>query len=284
MSRIQLLIACAFLLSISAMAQTPQGEAALKEIHQVMSSEDGGINFVYMEMGTSQEPVPGAPYTATAVTESTQLLADGNRIVNKRTSFIARDGQGRTRREETVGPVGVAANGPKVVFISDPTTKTDYILKPGQQTAQVVKRKESGDAVTLELKKKIEIDVAKEKKAEIVMMREGGGERRHEGAGEVKRVTLPSQVIEGVNCEGERVTRTIPAGSIGNEKPIEIVSETWTSPELHVLVMRKRSDPRMGETTYRLTDIKRGDPDPALFQVPNSYKNNYKTEPPPSRD
>ena len=270
MNRIQLLIACVFLVCISAIAQTPQNEAAMKEIHQVMSNEDGGINFVYMEMGTSQETMPGAPYTATAVTESTQVLADGNRIVNKRTSFIARDGQGRTRREEMVGPVDLTANGPKVVFISDPTTRTDYILKPGQQAAQVVKRRESGDTVALELKKKVEIDMAKEKKAEDVLMREGTAES--------------SQVIEGVNCEGERVTRTLPAGTIGNEKPIEIVSETWTSPELHVLVMRKRSDPRMGETTYRLTDIKRGEPDPALFQVPNSYKSNYKTEPPPSRD
>src|SRR5437764_6949817 len=182
-----------------------------------MSSEDGGVNFVYMENGTWQETVQGAPYTATAVTESTQVLADGNRIVNKRTSFIARDGQGRTRREETVGPVGVTANGPKVIFISDPVTKTDYILKPGQQAAQVVKRKESGETLALELRKKVEIDMAKEKKAEIVVMREGTAEPRREGSGERKRETLPSQVIEGVNCEGERVTRTIPAGTIGNE-------------------------------------------------------------------
>src|SRR5437667_4590242 len=206
MNRIHLLIACVFLLCISAIAQTPQNEAAMKEIHQVMSSEDGGINFVYMEMGTSQETMPGAPYTATAVTESTQVLADGNRIVNKRTSFIARDGQGRTRREEMVGPVGLTANGPKVVFISDPTTRTDYILKPGQQAAQVVKRRESGDTVALELKKKVEIDMAKEKKAEVVLMREGTAEHRHQGSGERKRETLPSHVIEGVNCEGERVT------------------------------------------------------------------------------
>ena len=61
MNRTQLLIACAFLLSVSATTQTPRGEAALKEVHQVMSSEDGGVNFVYMEMGTSQETVPGAP-------------------------------------------------------------------------------------------------------------------------------------------------------------------------------------------------------------------------------
>src|SRR5436305_8622658 len=185
MTKIQFLIACAFLLSVSAMAQTPQGEAALKEVHQVMSSEDGGVNFVYMEMGTSQETVPGAPYTATAVTESTQVLADGNRIVNKRTSFIARDGQGRTRREETVGPVGVTANGPKVIFISDPTTKTDYIFKPGQQAAQVVKRKQSGDALALELRKKIEIDAVKEK-GEVVVLREGTADPRREGSRERK--------------------------------------------------------------------------------------------------
>ena len=65
---------------------------------------------------------------------------------------------------------------------------------------------------------------------------------------------------------------TIPAGQIGNERPIEIVTETWFSPELHTMVLRKHSDPRLGDSTYRLTDIKRNEPDAALFQPPPGTK------------
>jgi hypothetical protein len=67
-------------------------------------------------------------------------------------------------------------------------------------------------------------------------------------------------------------TRTIPAGAIGNEKPIAIVSERWFSPELNIVVMSRDVDPRSGETFYRLTSVKRGEPPPELFKVPADYK------------
>ena len=35
--------------------------------------------------------------------------------------------------------------------------------------------------------------------------------------------------------------------------------------------MSKRTDPRMGETVYKLTNINRSEPLPALFQVPSDY-------------
>ena len=82
---------------------------------------------------------------------------------------------------------------------------------------------------------------------------------------------LTPQNIEGVYATGKRVTHTIPAGQIGNDKPIVTVEEVWYSPDLRMNVMTKRSDPRMGENTYRLTNINRAEPDPSLFQVPADY-------------
>ena len=98
---------------------------------------------------------------------------------------------------------------------------------------------------------------------------EGGDEP---GSANLKRESLGTQVIEGVTAEGTRVTRTIPAGTIGNEKPLVITAETWRSAELQIVVLSKRSDPRFGETVYKLTDIRRGEPDPSLFQVPKDAK------------
>ncbi len=84
--------------------------------------------------------------------------------------------------------------------------------------------------------------------------------------------TLAPQMVEGVWAEGTRITRTIPAGSIGNEKELKVVSETWYSKDLQTVVMSKHSDPRTGESTFRMTNIQRAEPDASLFQVPAGYK------------
>jgi hypothetical protein len=99
----------------------------------------------------------------------------------------------------------------------------------------------------------------------------GNGVFPWSGEGEVKMESLGRQTIEGVEADGQRVTVTIPAGKIGNERPIVTVSDRWFSPELRTIVFSKNIDPRMGETTYRLTNIDRSEPDPSLFQVPDDY-------------
>ena len=83
---------------------------------------------------------------------------------------------------------------------------------------------------------------------------------------------LGSQTMEGVLVNGVRTTHTIPAGQIGNERAITIVTEVWTSPDLKTVVYSKRSDPRMGEQTFRLTNIVHAEPSPSLFTVPADFK------------
>ena len=92
----------------------------------------------------------------------------------------------------------------------------------------------------------------------------GGGEQHSDEA-------LVSRTIKGVRAEGHRTTTTIPAGAIGNEWPITTTSEEWTSPELQVLVLTDRKDPRNGDSTYRLVHVVRNEPDASLFQVPSDY-------------
>src|SRR5207245_2719393 len=97
-----------------------------------------------------------------------------------------------------------------------------------------------------------------------------GGEKGERPAPETE--SLGKQMIDGVEAEGTRYTFTIAAGAFGNEKPIQIVSDRWYSPELQVAVLSRHRDPRFGETTYRLTGITRGEPDKSLFEVPADYK------------
>jgi hypothetical protein len=202
-----------------------------------------------------QKVVKGAPYTATASTETTQVLADGNRIVHKQSGLIARDSEGRTRREEVMSGMGpVQVNAPKMIFIHDPVTGAAYILNPEKQTARVMKHGTQGKDME-QMHRRMQKEFAAQ------------GEQ-----GDVKTESLGTQQIEGVSADGTRVTRTIPAGKIGNEQPIQITVETWTSPDLHTTVLQKRNDPRFGETIFQLTNIKQGEPDANLFQVPSGYK------------
>jgi hypothetical protein len=83
---------------------------------------------------------------------------------------------------------------------------------------------------------------------------------------------LEHKVLEGIPVEGRKTSRTIPAGQIGNEQPLTIVSEQWRSPDLNILVMTRHVDPRSGESNYRLTNIVRAEPDRSLFMVPPDYE------------
>ncbi len=89
-------------------------------------------------------------------------------------------------------------------------------------------------------------------------------------AGEAE--SLGKQTIGGVTSEGTRHTTTLPAGAIGNDRPIQTVSERWYSPELQTVMMTKQTDPRSGEEIFRLTNVIRSEPSPDLFQVPPSYQ------------
>jgi hypothetical protein len=83
---------------------------------------------------------------------------------------------------------------------------------------------------------------------------------------------LGTQVIEGVQAVGEGFTRTIASNSGPNPPQITIHSEKWTSPELRVTVLSKVSDATNGERIVKLRNIRRGEPDAKLFQVPLDYK------------
>jgi len=236
------------------------------------------VTIMGAEMVSPGETVTGVPYTATEVTETTQTLSDGNKIVNKTSGTVARDSQGRVRREMSVGRIGAAgANNHKMLFISDPTAHHGMGIGSGAgsgtDTATVIST--TGDsnsdpqiitfnrAGSTMVNKKVMVRTSKDASSD---------ESNESDKKQVKHEDLGTQTVAGVSAQGKRDTVTIPAGEIGNEKPIEIVSETWYSPDLHATVMRKHSDPRTGETVFQLTDIRRAEPDPALFQLPEGVK------------
>ncbi len=199
--------------------------------------------------------VTGAPFSAVAVSETTQTLADGNRISRKNQTNIFRDSQGRFRREATlpaIGPLATSGQSKSFVLISDPVAKQNFVLHPDTKIAETM-GKPFGKM-----------------KSTPKNMAGYWKERSTEGAG-LKTEDLGTQVIAGVSAQGTRYTRTIPPGQIGNDKPITIVSERWYSNDLQMVVMSKRSDPRFGDTTYTLTNLQRQEPAASFFTVPADY-------------
>jgi hypothetical protein len=89
--------------------------------------------FFANDFGHPREIVKNAPYTAEAVTESIQLLPDGNRIVRKSSTLLARDGAGRTRQERK----GDRRSG---VYIYDPMDGRSIVLNESSRTATRISR------------------------------------------------------------------------------------------------------------------------------------------------
>lgn len=365
----------------------------------VLSGQPGdGFSFTFLssEMPFESKIVKGAPYSAESVSETTQVLSDGNRITRKTTAQIYRDGEGRTRRDQTatpLGPFATAEESPQTVFINDPVAGVNYVLNSRTRTAHkamqysfhlkrlegelkmsptVEHQRRSAEvtaaaaaaaggrapvvagllnsrakngpppvypavarAAKAEGRVVVEVVVNETGQVESANAVEGhpllraaavdaarkwefaptqlqgkpvkvmgrisfnfvlskdepaappippappaeghmrvhvGGDHRQLPDFKSEKESLGKQSFDGVEAEGTRNTVTIPAGAIGNERPIQIVSERWFSAELQTVVMSRHSDPRFGETSYRLTNINRSEPDRTLFEVPAGYQ------------
>ena len=195
---------------------------------------------------SQDEPiVKGAPYSGEGITTVKMKMFDGTNIERSVTARIYRDSLGRVRREQTV--MGLEALDTKndvraIVLIIDPVANSIYSMVPGTNTAQ-----------------------------RIVMSQMSHLAHRPEGE-RPREETLGSRDIDGITTIGYRMTTTIPAGQIGNDRPITITDERWEARDLKVVVESRHHDPRTGDVEYRLTKISRKEPAAELFKVPGGYK------------
>jgi hypothetical protein len=160
-------------------------------------------------------------------------------------------------------------------MISDPVAGVTYMLNSKDKTARKLPMPGDGNSVfaygTAEGRdeKKFNIGITGGKVAAMTSPSASSSAATNDP--DTKTEDLGRQMIEGVPADGKRTTTTIPAGTIGNDRPIVIVHERWYSPDLKQVVLSKHNDPRMGETTYRLSRIQRTEPARSLFEVPSDY-------------
>ncbi len=208
------------------------------------------MHIISSSLGDPGKVVKDKPFAAEGITETVQVLLDGNRIVRRNVTKQFRDRSGRTRREQTFEAFGPSSpiSAKQIVFISDPVARIDYILDPASKTLRKFSR------------------------SETAMSGQTGSVPTE--SSEVRKDDLGKRTIEGMECTGTKISATIPAGRIGNERPLVTVTETWYAPEIEAVVQSTTTDPRFGETSYHLRGVQRADQPPQLFEAPADYKLN----------
>lgn len=291
-----------------AVAQKPTSIEEMKkskgEAKRIDALSEGTFKLLWSKMNVElRKVVKGSPYSAVAVSEHTQTLSDGNQIVKRSEAVYYRDSEGRVRIERRLDNIGTwkaAGEPPRVIMISDPVAGRSYTLDPATLTARVdlydsraepdkLKKRPAGvtgekpldnsarmvtdparlkmleEKLAVKKKKPTDLDPDFDRSAKTGETSKVPSDQR------VKKESLGTQAMEGLTVEGTRLTQTIPAGEIGNTLPIQIIDEDWYSPELQLRVMTKHSDPRSGESIFRLTNINRSEPSPSLLEVPVGY-------------
>lgn len=221
--------------------------------------------------------VKDVPYSAEVVSETVQLLADGNRITSRNVSRQYRDSAGRTRRETEL-----VNSGESTVQITDPVAMQAYLLRPGEKRGvqmaltPAASRKAAAagtDAITIKFDKPQGSDAASAGRNVGAAL----APLIYNAAGDAKwiqqavRKDLGLRDFDGVSARGTAITYEIPAGEVGNAKPIVVASESWYAPELRLVIYSRSVDPRMPERTMRYTNIRRAEVPPSTFAIPADY-------------
>lgn len=288
-ARILLLVALLFLAWRLASAQAPAATGASPQTPQTSAFDpfdsvpplddpemiDMNLMPDLMRPGGSRQP-----YIADTEKEVTQVLADGTRITRKTSGHVARDSQGRALREmgaQESGTAGGRPPMPETIMIFDLSAHTIYTLLPSAKMAIKMVLPD-----TQELAKQM-LDTKKAEMAAPKTLQDQPPQSSSEPSAEsmarnpffsknTRTESLGEANLEGVITQGKRYTATIPAGAIGNDRPLEVTAERWYSKELQAVVMLRLNDPRKGEATFRLTNIRLDEPPASLFDIPSDYQ------------
>ena len=203
----------------------------------------------------------GEPFSGVRTYQGARSFVDGNRIDRGASERLYRDGQGRTRVERELPPQ-VLANNPRMepvqVTINDPVSGDRIELHAQTKTAIVV---HGAAAPALPAQ-------AEAPKIFVMFARHLYGAN---DPGWSKPVSLGEKSFDGVRATGQRQQYPVPAGAIGNEKPITLTVEQWFSPELSLVIAKSGTSTLGGEFSNQIENIVRGEPNPSLFQIPSDY-------------
>jgi hypothetical protein len=243
-----LFVSCVLAMGVSCQAQegTPSNQA--QESTPASHAPDG--NSFEQIQSIIIPPVINAPFTATVTAKLIRKLQDGGTMTKTNHRLVERDGSGRIFQERRWLVPAEGAQEPQIsrLDFSDPITHVRYFCHPGRKICE-------------------ETDYfMPDSFSEVAAGASADGTRT------LTRKDLGRQAFEGFDTVGTLETTTIQAGVIGNDRPVAVTKEFWYSPELGVNLLVKREDPRFGTQIFAVTEVQRGEPNPAAFELPAGYK------------
>lgn len=193
--------------------------------------------------GIAIPAIPGLPFSATVVIESEREWPDGSPQIRRTINIIARDSQGRTHSEIRRLLPESFHGSPELmsVHIFDPQTRIRITYEPAQQTAR----------------------------REFIPKQPSTTSFSNPSA---HTEDLGTATLNGLVAKGTRRTFTISGVTTRDGEPLEVEEETWYSPDLHLNLLIRHSDPRVDVQTVGVSGLKREEPPASLFEVPQGYK------------
>jgi hypothetical protein len=193
--------------------------------------------------GISIPDVPGKPFSATAVLEIERYWSDGSSQVRRTINLVARDSEGRTHNEVRRLMPEYFHGSPQLLSVRlfDPLTRIRTDLDPGIHVArqQLIPKNPKTDVTPNPA---------------------------------LRTEDLGTATMNGLEVKGTRRTTTIPAKASGTGDPVEVEDEFWYSDELHLNLLVRHSDPRVGVDTVGLSNLKREEPPAGMFHIPAGYQ------------
>jgi len=301
MKRTCFLLAAGLTCQAALLAQTqPGGSGFLQQADSLAAGRGGrGINIVPL-----LRPDTGKPFSAIAITQTTQTFLDGTHVSQTTTMLEYRDADGRTRTEPDRS-VGSSSGPARNIEIRDPFLGV-YMLDPARKTAVKLamgagptsppvtggrggrgggSASDSDSSAPARLREALERLSEAAADMQAAQSIQAARNTAKDNGGRVVAEDLGTLTVNGVPARGTRITEVVPVGAIGNDREFRSISERWFSPDLNLLIRSVSTDPRFGTTTYELTNISRQPPDPSLFQVPADYRviGNAPVQPPPAQ-
>ena len=260
--------------------QVGQGRGAGDGTGGGLGASAGGVIGGFI--GPGVRGTPGNSFSADVIEETDRFLADGNHIHRENHGRVFRDSQGRTRNESEIGGFGPAAKPFVHIMIFDPVEGRFILLDPEHKTATVNQfGKRSSAAFGMGLPAQPANNGAKSNAPTTSAAEPGSllqslstmraSDTQAPGKLQSSHEDLGAMEIEGFTVTGTRFTNTIPAGAMGNDQPMTTTNERWFSPDLKMDLLNKTESPESGKQVHKLVNIRLGDPDPLLFQVPADY-------------
>ena len=237
----------------------------------------GMFEFGGLMGGFGGKVVTGKPILAAITIVHTETLP-GNSISNTTNGTFARGADGSTYRDvkmSAIGPWAASGKAQEFAFIRNVAKSTQYIVNVTKGTYRVFPIQEHRPP--------------RGKKGRL-----GPPDSGNETVTDNPNGTYTDPVTNTVYpVDDRKVTRTIPAGAIGNQFAIVIASERWYSSGLDLLLEDTQTDPRFGTTSYQLSNIGQSPalslftPDPSFTQVQGGgfgHQRESGQPPPPPQD